>query len=145
LPEAPTPGPSPEGEGRIRFEPAWVKEAVALAVHDRQLSEHGGGVGVRDAGALESALARPRNRWEYGEDDLSALAAAYAFGIVRNHPFVDGNKRSGWVVANLFLALNGHDLAFDEHDAIRRVERLAAGDLSEDELADWLRERIRPV
>jgi len=126
----------------IRLEPIWVREAVALAVHDRQLSEHGGGMGIRDAGALDSALTRPRNRWEYGEDDLSILAAGYAFGIARNHPFVDGNKRTAWVVANLFLDLNGFQLAFDETDAIGTVERLAAGDLAEDDLADWFRERL---
>ena len=91
---------------------------------------------------MNSALARPRNRWEYGEDDLAVLAAAYAFGIVRNHPFVDGNKRSGWVVANLFLELNGSGLAFNEVEAIGVVESLAAGDLTEDELADWFREKI---
>lgn len=126
----------------VRLEPTWVQEAVALAVHDRQLSEHGGVIGVRDAGGLDSALARPRNRWEYGEDDRAVLAAAYAFGIARNHPFVDGNKRTAWVVANLFLALNGIDLTFDEADAIGTVERLAAGELSEEELADWFRERL---
>lgn len=126
----------------IRLEPAWVREAVALAVHDRQLSEHGGGIGVRDAGGLDSALARPRNRWEYGEGDLAVLAAAYAFGIARNHPFVDGNKRTAWVVANLFLDLNGFELTFDETAAIATVERLAAGELSEEELADWFREHL---
>lgn len=126
----------------IRLEPTWVHEAVALAVHDRQLSEHGGGIGVRDAGGLDSALARPRNRWEYGEDDRAVLAAAYAFGIARNHPFVDGNKRTAWVVANLFLDLNGSELAFEETDAIGTVERLAAGELSEEDLADWFRERL---
>lgn len=128
----------------IRFEPVWVREKVALAVHDRQLAEHRGGTGLRDAGALESALARPCNRWEYGEDDPAALATACAFGIIRNHPFTDGNKRTGWVVANLFLALNGLALAFDEIDAIRTVEGLAAGELSEEELAAWLRERVEP-
>lgn len=117
----------------------WVLEATALAVHDRQLAEHDGGIGVRDGGALQSALARPRNRWEYGESDRCALAAAYAFGIARNHPFVDGNKRTAWTVANIFLALNGSELSFDERDAIGTVERLAAGELSEDELADWFR------
>lgn len=139
----PTPAPASQSKGvSIRFEPVWVREAVAMAVHDRQLAEHGGGVGVRDAGGLNSALTRPRNRWEYGEDDPAALAAAYAFGIVRNHPFVDGNKRSGWVVANLFLDLNGFELAFDELDAIRTVERLAAGELTEAKLADWLRAHL---
>lgn len=130
------------GTPSIRFDPVWVKERVALAVHDRQLAEHGGGTGVRDPGGLDSALARPRNRWEYGEDDFAALAATYAFGIVRNHPFVDGNKRSGWVVANLFLDLNGFEIAYDELDAIATFERLAASELSEDELADWFRTRV---
>ena len=123
-------------------EPVWVLETTALAVHDRQLAEHGGGTGVRDSGALQSALARPRNRWEYGEADVVALAAAYAFGIARNHPFADGNKRTAWTVANIFLALNGHELAFDEPDAIRTVERLAAGELAEEELADWFRQHL---
>lgn len=136
----PTPGPSTEGEGRN--EPVWVLEATALAVHDRQLAEHGGGMGVRDGGALQSALARPRNQWEYGEDDRCALAAAYALGIAGNHAFVDGNKRTAWAVANIFLALNGRELTFDEHDAIRTVERLAAGELSEAELADWFRTHL---
>lgn len=133
------------GAASIRFEPVWVKERVALAVHDRQLAEHGGGTGVRDPGGLDSALARPRNRWEYGEDDFAVLTAAYSFGIVRNHPFVDGNKRSGWVVANLFLDLNGFEIAYDELDAIGTFERLAAGEFSEDELADWFRTRVIPA
>lgn len=128
--------------GPIRFEPIWVKQAVALAVHDRQLAEHGGGEGLRDAGALDFALARPHNRWEYGEDDFPVLAAAYAFGVVCNHPFVDGNKRTGWIVARLFLDLNGFDVECDEVVAIRTVEMLAAGELDEDELADWFRQRL---
>ena len=78
-------------ETPLRLEPIWIEAEVALAIHDRQLAEHGGPSGLRDRGALESALARPRNQWEYGEDDLCALAAAYAYGIARNHPFVDGN------------------------------------------------------
>lgn len=126
----------------VRFEPTWIRAEVALAVHDRQLAEHGGGLGLRDAGALDSALARARNGWEYGEDDLASLAAAYAFGIVRNHPFVDGNKRTGWVVARLFLRLNGAQFACDEMTAIRTVEALAAGSLSAEELADWFRLRL---
>lgn len=88
---------------------------------------------------LESALARPRNQWAYGEDDRCALAAAYAFGIARNHPFVDGNKRSAWVLARLFLGMNGVKIAFTPEDAIRTVLALAAGELSEAELADWFR------
>ena len=126
-----------------RVEPRWVDRRVILAVHDRQLAEHGGPAGVRDAGALDSALARPVNRWAYGEDDTCVLAAAYAFGIARNHPFVDGNKRTAWVAARLFLHLNGHDLAFDPHDAVRTVQALAAGELGEEELAGWLRDHSR--
>ena len=139
---SPTPGPSPEGEGRS--EPRWVGEVTALALHDRQLAEHGGPSGIRDAGMLASALARAINKWGYGEDDPCALAAAYAFGLVRNHPFADGNKRTAWVTARLFLRKNGLALSFEERDAIRTVERLAAGELSEEELADWFRDRIRP-
>lgn len=135
------PGLQPED----RIEPVWIFDQVALAVHDRQLAEHGGIAGVRDAGGLASALARPRNRWEYGEDDRSIIAAAYAFGIARNHPFADGNKRTAWVIANIFLMLNGLEIAFDESDAIRTVEKLAAGELSEDELADWLRTRLSEI
>ena len=115
----------------------------ALAVHDRQLAEHGGGAGIRDEALLESALARPVNRWAYGEDeDLAALAAAYAFGIARNHPFVDGNKRTAWVFGRLFLALNGVSLRFAAEDAIRIMLALAAGEVSEEALADWFRERV---
>lgn len=122
-----------------RIEPVWLEAAEAMAIHDRQLAEHGGGTGVRDAGMLESALGRPINRWSYGEDDRCALAAAYAFGIARNHPYVDGNKRTAWVLARLFLALNGVRIAFAPEDAIRTVLALAAGELSEEELADWFR------
>ena len=125
-----------------RIEPRWIGEPVILAVHDRQLGEHGGPSGVRDAGALGSALARPINRWGYGEDDPCALAAAYAFGIARNHPFVDGNKRTAWVAARLFLRLNGHALSFSQADAVAAVLALAAGELTEDELAEWLRGRL---
>lgn len=125
-----------------RAEPRWVAERSALALHDRQLAEHGGPEGVRDAGMLGSALARPVNQWAYGEDDLCALAAAYAFGIARNHPFADGNKRTAWVVARLFLRKNGLVLHHDERDAIRTVLALAAGELSEEELADWFRAHV---
>jgi death-on-curing protein len=120
----------------------WIAPEVVLAIHDRQLSEHGGGQGVRDPGALDSALARPQNLAAYGEADAAALAAAYAFGIVKNHAFVDGNKRTGWVVARLFLADNGHRLRFDKADAVRVVESLAAGPVTEDAVAAWLRERL---
>lgn len=122
-----------------RIEPVWLDADVALAIHDRQLAEHGGGVGVRDAGMLESALARPLNQWTYGEDDRCALAAAYAFGVAKNHPFVDGNKRTAWVLARLFLALNGVTLSFAPDEAIATVLALAAGELTEEEMTDWFR------
>ena len=125
-----------------RVEPVWLDAAIALAVHDRQLAEHGGGQGVRDPAVLESALARPVNRWGYGDDDRCALAAAYAFGIARNHPFVDGNKRTAWVFARLFLALNGLALRFAPEDAIRAILALAAGELGEEAIADWFRQRV---
>ena len=118
-----------------RTEPEWLSLDLALAIHDRQLA------GVRGQGMLESALARPLNQWTYGEDDLCALAAAYAYGIARNHPFADGNKRTAWVFARLFLRLNGQTLAFAPRDAIDIVLALAASELSEDELADWFRQR----
>ncbi|WP_420383197.1 type II toxin-antitoxin system death-on-curing family toxin [Novosphingobium sp.] len=122
-------------------EPVWIDVAVAHAIHDRQLAEHGGPVGVRDPAALASALDRARNRWAYGETDLCALAAAYAFGVARNHPFADGNKRSAWVLARLFLRLNAVTIAFTPEDAIHMVLQLAAGDLSEDALTEWFQSR----
>lgn len=125
-----------------RSEPRWVGAQTALAVHDRQLAEHGGPTGVRDEGMFASAMARPRNQWAYGEDDVCALAASYAFGIARNHPFADGNKRTAWVLARLFLRKNGLALSIDEPDAIRTVEALAAGELSESELTDWFRAHL---
>jgi len=125
-----------------RLEPEWLSLDIALAVHDRQLAEHGGPTGVRDQGMLESALARPLNQWTYGEDDLCALAAAYAYGIARNHPFTDGNKRTAWVFARLFLMLNGQTLSFTPRMAIDVVLALAAGELGEDELADWFRQHL---
>ena len=91
---------------------------------------------------MASALARPVNRWAYGEDDLATLASTYAFGVARNHPFVDGNKRTAWVLARLFLALNGATLIFQPEDAIRAMLALAAGELSEEEMADWFRTRL---
>lgn len=127
-----------------RSEPRWLDERVALALHDRQLAEHGGPSGVRDAGVLASALARPVNHWAYSEDGLCALAAVYAFGVARNHPFTDGNKRIAWVLARTFLRKNGIEFASEERDAIATVFALAAGELSEEELADWFRSRIAP-
>ena len=128
-----------------RVEPIWVSQEVALAVHDRQIAEHGGGVGVRDAGLLESALMRPENRWSYGEDDMAALAAAYAYGIARNHPFVDGNKRTAAVVSETFLMLNGYILMASDAELVVTFVALAAGELSEEELADWFRGSMEAV
>jgi death on curing protein len=125
-----------------RIEPIWLDSDVALAIHDRQLAEHGGGSGVRDLNLLGSALGRPVNQWAYGEDNLHALAAAYAYGVARNHPFIDGNKRTVWILARLFLQLNGVALAFTSEDAIKTVLALAAGQLSEEELSDWFRQHI---
>lgn len=120
----------------------WVSREVVEAVHDRQLAEHGGGTGVRDAGLLESALARPQNQYHYGETDLAAVAAAYAFGIARNHPFIDGNKRTAWVAARLFLRLNEVALEFDKAEATVMMQQLAAGELEEETVAAWFRDRI---
>lgn len=126
----------------FRIEPVWLEARVALAIHDRQLAENGGPAGLRDAGGLESALSRPYNQWHYGEDDLSALAAAYAYGVARNHPFTDGNKRTAWVLARAFLALNGVELVYRQEQAAATVQSLAAGDLTEEELADWFRHHL---
>jgi death on curing protein len=125
-----------------RAEPIWLDARDANAVHDRQLAEHGGGMGLRDAGLLESALARPINRWNYGEDDPAELAAAYAFGVARNHPFIDGNKRTAWVLARLFLAVNGHKISFNAEEVIQMMLALAAGELEEDVVSVWFRERL---
>lgn len=120
----------------------WVEAQIVWALHDRQLAEHGGLPGVRDEGAVLSAVARPRNLAAYGEPDGAALAAAYAYGLARNHGFFDGNKRIAWVVARLFLADNLYRLRFEPADAVRIVEALAGGALSEDELASWFRDRL---
>ena len=120
----------------------WIASDVAAAVHDRQLAEHGGPAGLRNPDGLESTLARPRNLAAYGDPDGPALGAAYAFGIARNHPFVDGNKRTAWILCRLFLRLNGIALAFETQDAISIMLGLASGEITEEELAHWLRERI---
>jgi death-on-curing protein len=117
----------------------WVAAEVVYAIHDRQLAEHGGLDGIRDRGAVESALARPVNAAAYGDPDAATLAAAYASGLARNHGFADGNKRTAWVVARLFLADNGLHLTFDPMDAVRIMEGVAAGKVSEPELAEWFR------
>ncbi|MEZ5692390.1 MAG: type II toxin-antitoxin system death-on-curing family toxin [Altererythrobacter sp.] len=120
----------------------WIATEVALAAHAEQLAEHGGGDGIRDEGMLDSAMARPRNLTDYGEPDAAALAAAYAFGIARNHPFIDGNKRTAAVVSETFLMLNGHSLSATDAELVVAFVALAAGDLTEDELADWFRTHL---
>lgn len=121
----------------------WIATEAALASHAEQLAEHGGGDGIRDAGALDSAMARPRNLAEYGEPDAAALAAAYAFGIARNHPFVDGNKRTAAVVSETFLMLNGFALGASDAEVVVAFVALAAGELTEDELTDWFRQHLQ--
>lgn len=123
-------------------EPQWIPESAVEAIHLRQLSEHGGSDGVRDAGMLASALGRPRNQFANGEPapDLCALGAAYAFGIARNHPFVDGNKRTALVVCRAFLQKNGLSLEASREALYLTFLALAEGSLDEDQLAEWLRE-----
>lgn len=120
----------------------WVALEVAQAAHLEQLAEHGGGAGVRDGRLLESAMARPQNLSVYGEPDAAALAAAYAYGIARNHPFVDGNKRTAAVVSETFLVLNGFQLNATDAELVVAFLALAAGELAEDELADWFRQHL---
>ncbi|MBA3879281.1 MAG: type II toxin-antitoxin system death-on-curing family toxin [Sphingobium sp.] len=121
----------------------WVGLKVALAAHEEQLAEHGGASGVRDANMLESAMARPLNLVAYGEPDAADLAASYAFGIVRNHPFVDGNKRTAAVVSETFLVLNGYELTCTDVEMVTTFLALAAGELTVEALADWFRAHIR--
>lgn len=123
-------------------DPRFLGADLASAIHDRQLAEHGGLAGIKDIGLLESALARPVNKYGYGEEDRCALAAAYAFGIARNHPFNDGNKRTAWVMARLFLRLNDVAIKFDKADAIVVMLAVAAGELGEEALGDWFRSHI---
>ena len=120
----------------------WIATEVAAAAHLEQLTEHGGGEGVRDARLLDSAMARPKNLAAYGEPDAAAFAASYAFGIARNHPFVDGNKRTAAVVSESFLMLNGYSLETTDAELVVAFLALAAGELAEEELADWFRTRL---
>ena len=121
----------------------WVGVNVVLAIHDRQLAEHGGADGIRDRNAIESALARPLNLAAYGNPDAADLAPAYAYGLASNHGFLDGNKRTAWVAARLFLADNGQRLEFDPLDAIRIMENVAAGRIGEAVLAGWFRRHLK--
>lgn len=123
----------------------WIERPLAIAIHERQLAEHGGGSGVRDENLLDSALARPQQAHAYGDPppDLADLAASLAFGLARNHPFVDGNKRTAHVCYRVFLALNGADLVASDGDKYVTMIALAEGGLAEIEFASWLRERIK--
>ncbi len=121
----------------------WLSSDVLLAVHDEQLAEHGGGSGVRDLGLFESALARPRNLVNYGSPDVCDLAAAYGYGLARNHPFVDGNKRTAFVAVELFLVLNGYELLADDANCVLTMLAVAAGSMAEPAFAQWLRDHTQ--
>lgn len=118
----------------------WIDRRILLLLHDESLAEHGGPSGLRDDGKLESALARPLNLAAMGKPDLADLAAAYALGLAKNHPFVDGNKRSALLAIGLFLALNRRRLTAPQADAVRMIFGLAGGDVDERTLATWIRE-----
>jgi death on curing protein len=122
----------------------WLAADVLLAVHEEQLAEHGGAAGVRDMGLFESALARPLNLAAYDNPDAAALAAAYGVGLAKNHPFIDGNKRTAFVAVELFLALNGFDLVADDAACVLTMLAVAAGTLDEPAFAAWLRTHTRP-
>ena len=127
------------------IEPRWLALVQPLAIHSDQMQAHGGSLGLRDRGLLESALDRPRNRLRYEPDsDLPALAAAYGFGLANNHPFVDGNKRVAFQSMYLFLGLNGFRIEAPEEEVVAVVLSLASGDVDESGLADWLRQHITP-
>jgi death on curing protein len=124
--------------------PKWLPEWLVYEVHEDQIAEHGGAAGVRDAGLLESALARPLNAFAYGVEDIFDLAALYAEGVVKNHPFVDGNKRTGFILSELFLNANGWSFDATDEDVIACVLLLAGGEWDEQQYAVWLRENSSP-
>jgi death-on-curing protein len=123
----------------------WLSRDALLAAHDEQLAEHGGAAGIRDLNLFESALARPQNLAAYEEPNAARLAASYAFGIAKNHPFIDGNKRTALVALEAFLALNGFSLEASDADCVVAILRLAEGDLDEAALADWIRKHAQPL
>lgn len=122
----------------------WIERSVILAVHDEQLAEHGGIAGLRDEGLLESALARPLNLAAYGEPDFADLASAYGFGLTKNHPFADGNKRTAFVAVELFLSLNGFNFTADDSSCVITMLALAAGEIDEPAFAEWIRTHCTP-
>ena len=129
--------------GRRARQPAWLTRVVIDAIHTEQIREHGGLPGIRDENALEAALGRPRHKWSYGENiDLAALAAAYGFGLVRGHPYRDGNKRIGFLAVFTFLGLNGKTLRASDAEVVGEIVALAAGHVSEAEFASWIRDRV---
>jgi death-on-curing protein len=121
-------------------EPIWLSAELVIAFHDEQLREFGGPAGIRDRGMLHSALGRPQNKWCYGKTDMPALAAAYAFGIARNHTFVDGNKRAALLSIIVFLGLNGIDFLADQAETVVIIQDVAAGIVNEDGLSRWIRD-----
>lgn len=120
----------------------WLEHSVVVVIHEMQLAEHGGMAGIRDAGLLESALGKAPNLAAYGDPDAPALAAAYGYGLSRNHPFMDGNKRTGFVAAELFLMLNGYELQADDAACVVTMLNVAAGDIAEEAFAAWLRSHV---
>jgi death-on-curing protein len=126
-------------------EPLWLTGEDGMVVHEMMLAQHGGRAGVRDEGLLESAVSKPQNQFAYGSPLLAEMAASYAAGIIHNHPFIDGNKRTGFVLATSFMELNGFEFVADEESAVERNRALAAGAISEEEYARWLAEKSRPI
>ncbi|WAC47633.1 type II toxin-antitoxin system death-on-curing family toxin [Asticcacaulis sp. SL142] len=121
----------------------WLREDTLLAIHDEQLAEHGGLSGIRDLKLLQSAVARPQQIMHYGQPDIAELAAAYGYGISRNHPFLDGNKRTAFVSVELFLLLNGFELTADDAVCVLTMLNVASGDITEADFADWIRVHLR--
>lgn len=128
------------------MDPRWLSKAVVLAIHDEQLAEHGGASGLRDEGLLDAALARPLNVFHYDpEADVSRLAAAYALGLAKNHPFMDGNKRLSFTVTETFLLLNGHQLVADDAACLHVWLAMASGTLGDEQFIAWLEANVEPV
>ena len=125
--------------------PVWLRKDFVLAAQERLLAEHGGREGIRDGGLLESALSRPENLFAYGKPTIFALASAYGCGLIKNHPFVDGNKRVGFIASYVFLARNGFEVTADEADAVLKTLAVAAGELTDRQFAAWLKENSRPI
>jgi len=130
----------------VRGSPSWVPRTAIEAAHADQIRAHGGQLGLRDEGLLDSAIARPQHRWRYEPDsDLADLVASYGFGLIKNHPFIDGNKRIGFVTANIFLILNGHEIEAPEPQVVDITLRVADGSLKEAEFAAWIRSVLLPL